>query len=149
MLPKNIIVRMSVMTAESDLRLASRMIKTPLAERPIFHHVIERASTIDMAARVSGYLLRWICASVFYDVGFSPEAPMNSFIDRVETLDLSLFGRILSQTTDDDRRSLLAVQRAVAKAHRTYTYLEIGSHMGGSIQPHLVDARQGSPVDHQ
>jgi hypothetical protein len=66
---------------------------------------------------------------------------MNSFIDRVENLDLSLFDQILSQTTDDDRRSLLAVQRAVAKAHRTYAFLEIGSHMGGSIQPHLVDAR--------
>jgi Methyltransferase domain len=103
--------------------------------------MIALSFTIDMAATVSGYLLRWICAGVFYDVGFSPEAPMSSFIDRVDGLDLSLFDRILSQTTDDDKRSLLAVQRAVAKAHRTYTYLEIGSHLGGSIQPHLVDAR--------
>ncbi len=61
--------------------------------------------------------------------------------DAVDALDLELFDRIGSQTTADDRRSLLAVQRAVARHFGAYTYLEIGSHVGGSIQPHLLDPR--------
>ena len=55
-------------------------------------------------------------------------------------LDMALFSHIESQTTDDDRRSLLAVQRAV-RTQGTYVYLEIGSHLGGTLQPHLLDAR--------
>ncbi len=61
--------------------------------------------------------------------------------DAVDALDLGLFDRVPSQTTADDRRSLLAVQRAVARHFGAYTYLEIGSHLGGSIQPHLLDPR--------
>ncbi|MEE8458927.1 MAG: class I SAM-dependent methyltransferase [Phycisphaerales bacterium] len=61
--------------------------------------------------------------------------------DAVDALDVTLFDRIGSQTTADDRRSLLAVQRAVARHFGAYTYLEIGSHLGGSIQPHLLDPR--------
>jgi len=56
-------------------------------------------------------------------------------------LDVSLFDTLNSQTTPGDRRSLLAVQRAVANKFGSYTYLEIGSYMGGSIQPHLADER--------
>lgn len=66
---------------------------------------------------------------------------MNEWIDRIDKLDLSLFATIPSQTSDGDRRSLLAVQRATARRHKEYVYLEIGSHLGGSIQPHLVDDR--------
>lgn len=66
---------------------------------------------------------------------------MPSWRDRIERLDISLFGNIPSQTSSRDRRSLLAVQRAVARNHPQYAYLEIGSHLGGSIQPHLVDDR--------
>ena len=61
--------------------------------------------------------------------------------DAVDALDLGLFDRVPSQTTADDRRSLLAVQRAVARHFGAYSYLEIGSHLGGSIQPHLLDPR--------
>ncbi len=61
--------------------------------------------------------------------------------DAIDALDLRLFDRIPSQTTADDRRSLLAVQRAVARHFGAYAYLEIGSHLGGSIQPHLLDPR--------
>jgi hypothetical protein len=39
------------------------------------------------------------------------------------------------------RRSLLCVQRATARRHPEFAYLEIGSHLGGSIQPYLLDAR--------
>ena len=66
---------------------------------------------------------------------------MSSVISRIDDLDLSLFETIESQTSAGDRRSLLAVQRAVAKRRGNYAYLEIGSHLGGSIQPHLVDPR--------
>ncbi len=60
---------------------------------------------------------------------------------RVENLDTDLFAAIPSQTSPRDRRSLLAVQRATARRFGTYAYLEIGSHLGGSIQTHLLDAR--------
>jgi hypothetical protein len=60
---------------------------------------------------------------------------------RIDELDTSLFDAVSSQTSPGDRRSLLAVQRAVARAHGQYAYLEIGSYYGGSIQPHLADAR--------
>jgi hypothetical protein len=53
-------------------------------------------------------------------------------------LDTRLFRHIESQTTEDDRRSLLAIQRAV-RAKGEYVYLEIGSHLGGTLQPHLMD----------
>ena len=66
---------------------------------------------------------------------------MDSVVQRVDALDPALFQSIESQTTDDERRSLLAVQRATAARHLSYVYLEIGSHLGGSIQPHLLDPR--------
>lgn len=58
---------------------------------------------------------------------------------KLSTLDLTLFDGIASQTTDADKRSMLAIQNAVRNRCRTYTYLEIGSYHGGSIQPHLLD----------
>jgi hypothetical protein len=66
---------------------------------------------------------------------------MNPVAGQVEALDTRLFEGIESQTTDDERRSLLAVQRATVSRHNPYVYLEIGSHLGGSIQPHALDAR--------
>lgn len=65
----------------------------------------------------------------------------NDWSSKIDRLDLSLFDKIPSQTNAGDRRSLLAVQRATARCHKEYVYLEIGSHLGGSIQPHLVDDR--------
>jgi len=66
---------------------------------------------------------------------------MNNWIKRIDTLDISLFEAIPSQTSPGDRLSLLAVQRAIARKHKEYVYLEIGSHLGGSLQPHLADDR--------
>lgn len=63
------------------------------------------------------------------------------FEQRLEALDLTLFDAIESQTGEGDRRSLLACQRAVRRLAGPYRYLEIGSHLGGSIQPHLLDPR--------
>jgi hypothetical protein len=59
----------------------------------------------------------------------------------IGTLDLSLFSAIPSQTWDDEKRGLLAAQAAIRDLRNSYEYLEIGSHLGGSIQPHLVDPR--------
>lgn len=59
----------------------------------------------------------------------------------VDTLDTALFSTVLSQTSEEERRTLLAVQRAVARHHGHYVYLEIGSYLGGSLQPHVADSR--------
>jgi hypothetical protein len=66
---------------------------------------------------------------------------MRAVIERIEKLSVDLFDGIWSQTSLADRRSLLAVQRATARRHPEYAYLEIGSHLGGSIQPYLLDPR--------
>ena len=54
--------------------------------------------------------------------------------------DLRAFDHIPSQTFDGDRRSLLGL-RELAAADGDYAYLEIGSHLGGSLQPFVVDPR--------
>jgi len=69
--------------------------------------------------------------------------PSADFEDRIGALDLSLFAAIDSQSDDGDKRSWLALQRIARQWSEPYTYLEIGSHLGGSIQPHLVDPRCG------
>jgi hypothetical protein len=61
------------------------------------------------------------------------------FEGRLDALDVTLFDAIPSQTTANDRRSLLAIQLAVRSLASPYTYLEIGSYVGGSIQTHLLD----------
>lgn len=60
---------------------------------------------------------------------------------KVDSLDLSVFSGVPSQTSDAEKRGLLALQRAVANHFGTYEYLEIGSHLGGSLQPHVLDPR--------
>ena len=64
-----------------------------------------------------------------------------TFESQLASLDIALFSRIDAQLTDDDKRSLLAVHHALREQIPGYVYLEIGSHLGGSIQPHLQDAR--------
>lgn len=66
---------------------------------------------------------------------------MNNFETLIANLDLSLFERISSQSTEMDKASLLACQSAVRDRLDTYNYLEIGSYLGGSIQPHLLDPK--------
>lgn len=67
--------------------------------------------------------------------------PPEDFEARLARLDLSLFDAIPSQSTPNDRRSLLALQAAVRERSPSFAYLEIGSHLGGTIQPYLLDAR--------
>ena len=66
---------------------------------------------------------------------------MENFAQRLSDLDVTLFEKIHSQTTENDKRSLLAIQQAAGEALPSYTYLEIGSYVGGSLQPHLVDPK--------
>lgn len=61
--------------------------------------------------------------------------------ERIATLDLSLFDAISSQSVKGDRLAWLKLQGAVRQHFGNYTYLEIGSHLGGSIQNHLLDPR--------
>lgn len=61
--------------------------------------------------------------------------------DKIDNLDTSIFDKIETQTTIGDCRSLLAVQRVIRKNSSHYSYLEIGSHLGGTIQPFLLDSR--------
>jgi hypothetical protein len=61
------------------------------------------------------------------------------FKQRLKELDAGLFDPVPSQSTENDKRSLLACQLATRSLRDDYAYLEIGSYLGGSIQPHLID----------
>lgn len=61
--------------------------------------------------------------------------------ERLARLDLELFKSIKSQSFRDDKRGWMILQRAVRQGGNGYVYLEIGSHLGGSVQQHLVDPR--------
>jgi hypothetical protein len=71
----------------------------------------------------------------------APQHLRPSIDEMLASEDLRLFEKIESQTSDRDKRSLLAIQSAVREHFGSYSYLEIGSHLGGSIQPHLVDVK--------
>jgi predicted O-methyltransferase YrrM len=64
---------------------------------------------------------------------------MSTFDQAIAALDLKLFEKIDSQSTEPDKQSFLALQNAVRELRPGYKYLEIGSYLGGSIQPHLMD----------
>lgn len=66
---------------------------------------------------------------------------MEEFEAAIGELDLTLFSKIESQSSDSDKRSMLAIQAAVRELRETYVYLEIGSYLGGSIQPYLLDPK--------
>lgn len=72
---------------------------------------------------------------------FKPQAvnpgPSASFSERIGRLDLGLLQAVPTNTTAGDRRALLLLQSAAR--HPGYTYLEIGSEQGGSLQGHLAD----------
>ena len=64
---------------------------------------------------------------------------MENFEQIIGNLDLKLFEKIESQSDNEDKESLLACQLATRNLKPDYNYLEIGSYLGGSIQPHLLD----------
>lgn len=63
---------------------------------------------------------------------------MPDYTKRIQSQDIGLFSAIPSETSEDDKRSLLLLQKCIRESG-SYVYLEIGSHLGGSIQPHYVD----------
>jgi hypothetical protein len=67
----------------------------------------------------------------------APAAPL--LAERIANLDIGLFGRIESHTTDADRRALLALHAACRSVYGRFAYLEIGSHRGGSLQALVGD----------
>lgn len=58
-----------------------------------------------------------------------------------DELDIAFFDAVPTQLTAQDRRSILTVQQFAAARLGRYAYLEIGSYLGGSLQPHLRDSR--------
>lgn len=68
---------------------------------------------------------------------------MSNFTRLINNLDLKLFEKIESQSNDNDKQSFLACQSAVRSLTTAYNYLEIGSYLGGSIQPYLLDDKCG------
>jgi hypothetical protein len=64
---------------------------------------------------------------------------MTDIESRIASLDLSLFDKVYSQSTPEDKLSFLMIQKSVRASVGRYSYLEIGSHLGGTIQPYLVD----------
>ncbi len=65
----------------------------------------------------------------------------DAFAARLNRLDTTMFDAIPAELTPWDRRSLLACQQVVRRRWSPYRYLEIGSHLGGSLQPHVLDPR--------
>ncbi len=66
---------------------------------------------------------------------------MTGFEQLINNLDLKLFEKISSQSSENDKQSLLACQLMARELNGGYAYLEIGSYLGGSIQPHLLDEK--------
>jgi hypothetical protein len=64
---------------------------------------------------------------------------MDNFETLLNDLDLKLFEKVESLLTQNDKKSLLACQKGVRELLPEYTYLEIGSYMGGSLQPYVQD----------
>lgn len=63
------------------------------------------------------------------------------FDKRITSLDLALFRFVEGQSSEGDRRAWLAMQNHARNRHSEYCYLEIGSHLGGSLQQHVPDPR--------
>jgi hypothetical protein len=60
----------------------------------------------------------------------------------IERRDIEIF-KIHSETSPGDRRSLLRIQSIVRNRVKNYTYLEVGSHLGGTLYPLLADRKCG------
>jgi len=64
-----------------------------------------------------------------------------SFEERLAGFDATLFEQIPTQTTERDRVALLVLENACREVHGDFAYLEIGSHLGGSLQVLVADPR--------
>ena len=65
---------------------------------------------------------------------------MPTIQEQIDQQDLSLFKTIESQSSEDDRRSFLALNSAFRQwKGGKFTFLEIGSYKGGSLQSYVAD----------
>ena len=62
-----------------------------------------------------------------------------NYSEVIKNNNISIFENIESQTSSDDRKSLLSIQNLIRE--NNYCYLEIGSYLGGTLQPHYVDQK--------
>jgi hypothetical protein len=65
---------------------------------------------------------------------------IDDFELKLSELDTSVF-TVDTSTSQDDRRSLLRIQGLARSLSPRYFYLEIGSYLGGSLVPHLLDPK--------
>jgi Methyltransferase domain len=68
-----------------------------------------------------------------------PPRRSDDFEAALAKLDVSLFSHIQSQTSVGDKTSLLALELGSRERWGGFSYLEIGSHLGGSLQPFVAD----------
>ncbi|QJY47947.1 class I SAM-dependent methyltransferase [Pseudonocardia broussonetiae] len=61
--------------------------------------------------------------------------------ERIAAGDTSLYDHVESQTSEGDRVSFLALHDTVARELGQFSYLEIGSHLGGTLQVFVADPR--------
>ncbi|HZS30107.1 MAG TPA: class I SAM-dependent methyltransferase [Gaiellaceae bacterium] len=66
---------------------------------------------------------------------------MSTLRDRLNALDVTLMEHTVSQMLVADKRSVLALHAAIADRLGHFTYLEIGSYKGGSLQALVADER--------
>jgi hypothetical protein len=71
---------------------------------------------------------------------------MSAIAKQIDALDTELFSFLEAQTTEWDRRALLALHSAVADRCGSFAYLEVGSYRGGSLQAVMRDARCTSVI---
>jgi hypothetical protein len=83
--------------------------------------------------------------SLVVEIDFdSPPSTMSHMTDtdvasRVDALDIALFDGIETQLNNSDKRTLLALESGFRQAYGSFRYVEIGSHLGGSLQSVIRD----------
>ncbi len=65
--------------------------------------------------------------------------PHDRFSEQLQSLDLELLAAIYPPGHRGDAKSLLALHGATRLAHGSFDYLEIGSHLGASLQSFVAD----------
>src|SRR6266566_606872 len=61
-------------------------------------------------------------------------------VTAIEALDIAAF-IVESQTSEYDKISFLRIQNMIRAHVANYVYVEVGSHLGGTLAPHLADPR--------
>jgi hypothetical protein len=65
--------------------------------------------------------------------------------DLIRNADISIF-TVESQTLPGDRQTFIDCQNIIRNRFERYVYLEVGSHLGGTLLPHLLDPHCASAI---